>query len=196
MQNKLKMYKYINLQLDKMSTISHYSIFSHYSLLHFYCFCWGTTMNIYISHKRYATLTTLAVVWALWSFKIFIWSELYWWALKERNSCCLQIDRKICIYIYIYKIRTFWHIKLYIEVWFSSKIYLNCDNVSFLSNALIPEYTNTPSPKMCQYPQVLYFFNGQSFFNEILFLLTWSYPEIKLKFYLHLLGFLRSIWYR
>ena len=23
------------------------------------------------SHRRYATLTTLAVVWALWSFKIF-----------------------------------------------------------------------------------------------------------------------------
>ena len=44
------------------------------------------------SHKRYATLTTPAVVWALWSFKIFIWSELYWWILKERNSCCLQID--------------------------------------------------------------------------------------------------------
>ena len=42
---------------------------------------------------------TLAVVWALWSFKIFFWSELYWWALKERNSCCIQIDR---IYIYIY----------------------------------------------------------------------------------------------
>ena len=45
------------------------------------------------SHKRYATLTTLEVVWALWSFKIFFWSELYWWALQERNSCCLQIDR-------------------------------------------------------------------------------------------------------
>ena len=24
-------------------------------------------------HKRYGTLTTLAVVWALWSFKIFFW---------------------------------------------------------------------------------------------------------------------------
>ena len=34
-------------------------------------------------------------------YKIFIWSELYWRAPKERNSCCLQIDR-ICIYIYIY----------------------------------------------------------------------------------------------
>ena len=29
-------------------------------------------------HERYATLTTLAVVWALWLFKIFFWSELYW----------------------------------------------------------------------------------------------------------------------
>ena len=54
--------------------------------------------NIYIYmyiYIRYATLTTLAVVWALWSFKIFFWSKLYWWALKERNSCCIQI-----IYIY------------------------------------------------------------------------------------------------
>ena len=53
------------------------------------------------SHKRYATLTILALVWALWSFKILFWSELYWWALKERNSCCLQIDW-IIVYIYIY----------------------------------------------------------------------------------------------
>ena len=45
------------------------------------------------SHKRYATLTSLAVSWALWSFKIFLWSELYWWAFKEWISCCLQIDR-------------------------------------------------------------------------------------------------------
>ena len=38
---------------------------------------------------------TLAVVWALWPFKMFIWSELYWWALKERNSCSLQIGCKL-----------------------------------------------------------------------------------------------------
>ena len=57
------------------------------------------------SHKQYATLITLAVVSAFWSFKIFFWSTLYWWALKERNSCCLQINRiykYIYIYIYIY----------------------------------------------------------------------------------------------
>ena len=48
------------------------------------------------SHKRYATPRTLAVVWALWFFKIFLWSELNWWALKEQNSCCLQIDRILC----------------------------------------------------------------------------------------------------
>ena len=47
------------------------------------------------SHKRYVTLTTLAVVWALWSFKTFIWSELYWWALKQQKICCLQIDHII-----------------------------------------------------------------------------------------------------
>ena len=29
------------------------------------------------SHKRYATPTALVVVWALWSFKVFIRSELY-----------------------------------------------------------------------------------------------------------------------
>ena len=45
------------------------------------------------SRKRYATLTTLAVVWALSSFNNFTWSELYWWALKELNGCCLQINR-------------------------------------------------------------------------------------------------------
>ena len=36
------------------------------------------------SHKRYA-MPTVQVVWALCSFKIWIWSELHWWALKERN---------------------------------------------------------------------------------------------------------------
>ena len=50
------------------------------------------------SHKRYATLTALAVVWALWSFKIFIWSDL---RFDLRNSCChLYPDGtsyKICI---------------------------------------------------------------------------------------------------
>ena len=51
----------------------------------------STLFNENGSHKRYATLTSLAVVWAFWSFKIFIWFELYRWALKERNSCCLQI---------------------------------------------------------------------------------------------------------
>ena len=54
------------------------------------------------SHKRYATLTGLAVVWALWSFKIFFWSELYWSALKERNNCCLYKYIYIYIYIYVY----------------------------------------------------------------------------------------------
>ena len=49
------------------------------------------------SHKWYATPTALEVVWALWSFKIFIWSELRWWALKERNNCCPQIDRVLCV---------------------------------------------------------------------------------------------------
>ena len=44
------------------------------------------------SHKLYTTLKTLAVVWALCSFRIFFWSELCWRALKERNSWCEQID--------------------------------------------------------------------------------------------------------
>ena len=35
------------------------------------------------SRKRYSMPT--ALVWALWSFKICIWSELHWWVLKERN---------------------------------------------------------------------------------------------------------------
>ena len=48
-----------------------------------------------VSHKQYATLTTLAVVWALWSFTIFFWSELCWCALREQKSCCLQIGRML-----------------------------------------------------------------------------------------------------
>ena len=43
-------------------------------------------------HKRYTMPTALVVVWPLWSFKIFIWTKLRWWALKEQNSNCLQID--------------------------------------------------------------------------------------------------------
>ena len=47
-------------------------------------------------HKRYATLTTLAAVWELWSFKIFFWSGMCWWALNDWNSFCLQIDHTLC----------------------------------------------------------------------------------------------------
>ena len=43
-------------------------------------------------HKRYTLPAALVVVWALWSFKIFIWTKLRWWALEEQNSNCLQID--------------------------------------------------------------------------------------------------------
>ena len=50
------------------------------------------------SHKWYATLTTLAIVWALWSFKIFIWFYIY-----------IYIYINIYIYIYIYI-----HIYIYI----------------------------------------------------------------------------------
>ena len=46
-------------------------------------------------HNRYATLTTLALVWALCSFSIFFRLELRWWPLKEGNSCCLKVDRII-----------------------------------------------------------------------------------------------------
>ena len=57
---------------------------------------WSWTLIKKGSHKRYPTLTTLAVVWAFWSFWVFFWSELSWWALKELNSCCLQIDCILC----------------------------------------------------------------------------------------------------
>ena len=40
------------------------------------------------SHKQYAILTALIVTWALWSFKILIWSELCWWVFIKQNSCC------------------------------------------------------------------------------------------------------------
>ena len=45
------------------------------------------------SHKQYATLTTLAVVWSLCSVRIFFSFVLWWWALKDQNSCSLHIDR-------------------------------------------------------------------------------------------------------
>ena len=51
------------------------------------------------SHKRYATLTNLAVVWELCSLRIFPWAELCWWALKDRSSWCLEIDRILCFLI-------------------------------------------------------------------------------------------------
>ena len=33
------------------------------------------------------------IIWALRCLTIFFWADLCWWALKERNSCCLQVDR-------------------------------------------------------------------------------------------------------
>ena len=51
------------------------------------------------SHKRYATLTNLAVVWELCSLRIFPWAELCWWALKDQSSWCLEIDRILCFLI-------------------------------------------------------------------------------------------------
>ena len=54
-----------------------------------------------------STLTARPLLWLLhtcillWSFMIFFWSELYCWAIKEWNRCCIRIDR-VCIYIYIY----------------------------------------------------------------------------------------------
>ena len=60
-------------------------------------------------HKRYPTLTTLAVVWTLRYFKIFIWSELCWWALKEWNGCYIIYIHIHILYIYI---RMYFWIKL------------------------------------------------------------------------------------
>ena len=91
------------------------------------------------SHKQYATLTTLAVVWALWSFKIFIWSELYWWALKERNSCCLQID---LIYIYIYICVCIICLYIYIYIYIFKYI---TNYHSFLCLLLLQRNSNLPS---------------------------------------------------
>ena len=61
-----------------------------------YIYIYDLCTNYVLMHLSY---------YILMSFKIFFWSELYWWTLKERNSCCLQIDViyiHICIYIYIY----------------------------------------------------------------------------------------------
>ena len=64
------------------------------------------TVYEYITAYEYILLSNLIYIYIyiynLYNiYKIFIWSELYWRAPKERNSCCLQIDR-IYIYIYIY----------------------------------------------------------------------------------------------
>ena len=69
--------------LELLNLLPHHFIYI-YTLLNFVKL--STLLIKKGSHKRYATLTTLAVVWALWSFKIFFWSELYWWALKERSN--------------------------------------------------------------------------------------------------------------
>ena len=66
---------------------------SYITLLHFIKL--STQLIDRGSHKLYATLTTLAVVWALFSFRIFFSAEMCWWALKEWNSCCLLIDLKL-----------------------------------------------------------------------------------------------------
>ena len=67
-----------------------------------------TENKIVYSLYMYATLTTLAVVWALWSFRIFIWSELYWWALKEWNNCWTAVYRWTADYRW--GVDTFFHI--------------------------------------------------------------------------------------
>ena len=83
-----------------------------------------TYIYIYI-YIYIATLTTLVVVWTLWFFKIFFWSELYWWALKEQNSCCLQIDCiYICMYIYILYIYIYIYIYKYIYIYIQIYIYI------------------------------------------------------------------------
>ena len=64
------------------------------------------------SHNQYAMPTALVAVWALWSFKIFNWSELRWRALKEQNNCCTSY---LYTYIYIY---------IYMYVYVSAYIYI------------------------------------------------------------------------
>ena len=64
---------------------------SHIALLNFVKFS-----NLLIekgSHKRNGMLTTLAVAWAFWFFRISFCPDVCWWALKEQHSCCLLIDQ-------------------------------------------------------------------------------------------------------
>ena len=36
-------------------------------------------------------------VWAQWSFKIFIWSEMYWWVSKERKNLVKHLRRSFFV---------------------------------------------------------------------------------------------------
>ena len=65
-----------------------YMYWSHIMLLSFVKL--NTVLTEKGSHKRYAMSIALVVVCVLWSSKMFIWSKLHWWALKELNCCCLQ----------------------------------------------------------------------------------------------------------
>lgn len=51
------------------------------------CICCCTLLIKKESHKWRAIISTLALVWALWAFQIFIWFELHWWSPKEQNKC-------------------------------------------------------------------------------------------------------------
>ena len=73
------------------------------------------------SYKQYPMPTSLVAVLALWSFKIFTWSKLRWWTLKERfryvpfylkMSKIYKINDEtviIKLYFNFYKSSTDWH---------------------------------------------------------------------------------------
>ena len=56
------------------------------------------------SQKRYTMLTTVAVVWGLYSFKILCWSELADELSKSETAAVyrLIIYMYVCIYVYMY----------------------------------------------------------------------------------------------
>ena len=81
----------------------------------------------YFKATNTKSLSMILFLFILWSFKIFFWSELYWWALKEQNSCCLQIDCiyiYVCIYIYIIYIYIYIYKYIYIYIYIQIYIYI------------------------------------------------------------------------
>lgn len=87
-----------------VGTLFIYIIFSFLFVLPDFSFSiFSLCVSFKESQKQYATLTTLAVIWKIWYLKIFIWSQLRWWTLKEQlwSVCRLISKSETTYYFYI-----------------------------------------------------------------------------------------------